>query len=219
MGYRRGGWFGYDRIDNDGIPSTGQVLPEWQHLKVDDSVPVWRNLDFPVVPLEANQYFVFASPNKHDGMALGLYPVDPNHTRLVRRIHLGPYNWAPPWILTQLLTDLAGFVAVRRNLRGIKARAEGRRPQSERTVYAELLLWVACFVVFVAAEIVLLVRKGLLQPLLAAAGTGLMTAWPVLVQPPLWITVIGTLTSLALLWWAFRADSQSAPEKLEPQAA
>jgi hypothetical protein len=34
--------------------------------------------------------------------------------------------------------------------------------------------------VFVAAEIVLLMRKGLLQPLLAAAGTGLMTAWLVL---------------------------------------
>jgi hypothetical protein len=72
-------------------------------------------------------------------------------------------------------------VAVRQNLRGIKARAEGGRPQSERTVYAQLLLWVACFGVFVAAEIVLLVRKRLLQPLLAAAGTGLMTAWLVLV--------------------------------------
>ena len=145
-----------------------------------DTVPVWRNLDFPVV-------------------ALGLDPVDPNHTRLVLRIHLGPYNWASPWILTQLFTDLADFVAVRQNLRGIKA--GGRRPQSQRTVYAELLLSMACFVVFVAAEIVLLARKGLLQPLLAAAGTGLMTAWLVLVQPPLWITVIGTLTSLALLRW------------------
>jgi hypothetical protein len=28
MGYRRGGWYGYDRIDNDSIPSTVQVLPE-----------------------------------------------------------------------------------------------------------------------------------------------------------------------------------------------
>jgi hypothetical protein len=40
-----------------------------------------------------------------------------------------------------------------------------------------------------------------------------MTAWLALVQPPLWITVTGTLTSLALLWWAFRADSQPAPER------
>jgi len=219
MGYRRGGWYGYDRIDNDGIPSAVQVLPEWQHLKVGDTVPIWRNLDFPVVALEANQYFVFASPNKHDSMTLGLYPVDPSHTRLVWRIHLGPYNWTSPFIAAQLFTDLADFVAVRQNLRGIKARAEGRRPGSQRTVYAELLLWVVCFVAFLAAEIVLLVRKGLLRPIPAAVGTGLMTAWLVLVQPPLWITVIGTLASLALLGWAFRADAQPAARELEPQAA
>jgi hypothetical protein len=40
-----------DRIDNDGIPSTVKVLPEWQGLKVGDTVPIWRNLDFPVVAL------------------------------------------------------------------------------------------------------------------------------------------------------------------------
>jgi hypothetical protein len=28
MGYRCGGWYGYERVDNDGIPSTVQVLPE-----------------------------------------------------------------------------------------------------------------------------------------------------------------------------------------------
>jgi hypothetical protein len=53
--------------------------------------------------------------------------------RLVWRIHLGPYNWASPLILAQLFADLAGFVVVRQNLRGIKARAEGRRPERQRT--------------------------------------------------------------------------------------
>ena len=167
MGYRRGGWHGYDRMDNDSIPSTVQVLQEWQHLKVGDSVPVWRNLDFPVVALkEINILFLRARINT---------TAWPNHTRLVWRFHLSPYNWACPSILAQPFTDLVVLVAVRQNLRGIKARAEGRRPQPERTVYAELLMWVACFV-FLAVEIVLLVRKGLLQPLLAAGGTGLMTA-------------------------------------------
>jgi hypothetical protein len=80
------------------------------------------------------------------------------------------------------------------------------------------LLWVVCFVVFLATEIVLLAGRGLLRPLLAAAGTGLMTAWLVLLQPPLWMTVTGTLTSLALLWWAFRADARPAAKELKPQA-
>ena len=47
-------------------------------------------------------------------------------------------------------------------------------------------------------------EEGLLQLLLAAGGTGLLTAWLVLVQPPLWITVIGTLTSLALTGGPFQ---------------
>ena len=219
IGYRRGGWYGYDRIDNDGIPSTTQVLPEWQHLKVGDTVPVWRKLDFPVVAVATNQFLVIASANKHDSMALGLYPVDPSHTRLVWRIHLGPYTWTSPFIAAQLFTDVADFVAVRQNLRGIKARAEGKRPESERIVYTELLLWVSCFVVFITAEVILLVTKGLLRPLMAVVGSGLMTAWLVLVQPPLWITLIGTLASLAFLWWAFRTDSLAATKKLEPRPA
>jgi hypothetical protein len=28
MGCRRSGWHGYDRIDNDGVPSTVQIPPE-----------------------------------------------------------------------------------------------------------------------------------------------------------------------------------------------
>jgi hypothetical protein len=128
MGYRRGGWYGYDQIDNDGSPCTVQVRPEWQHLKVRDTVPVWRNLDFPVARLEANQYFVFASPNKHDCMV--------------------PYGSG----------GLCGGAAEpARN----QSSGRGRRPQPDRTVYAELLLRVACFVVFVAAEIALLVRTRL----------------------------------------------------------
>ena len=88
-----------DRIDNDGIPSTAKVLPEWQGLKVGDTVPIWRNLDFPMVALwKRIDIRVFASPNKHDSMALGRYPVDRSHMRLVWRIHLGPYNWASPLI-------------------------------------------------------------------------------------------------------------------------
>ena len=132
MGYRRGGWYGYDRMDNDGIPSTVQVLQEWQHLKVGDSVPVWRNLDFPVVALKRiNILFLRARINT---------TAWPNHTRLVWRFHLSPYNWACPSILAQPFTHLVVLVAVRQNLRGIKARAEGRRPQPEPTVYAELLM-------------------------------------------------------------------------------
>jgi hypothetical protein len=170
-----------------------------------------------VVALEANQTFVLGARANTTAWRWDCTLSTLNDTRLVRRIHLGPYQLGvsvDPDATPYGSSGLCGGAA-----EPARNQSSGRRQASERTVYAELLLWVACFVVFVAAEIVLLVMKGLLQPLLAAAGTGLMTAWPVLVQLPLWITVIGTRTSLALLWWAFRADSQPAPEKLEPQAA
>ena len=165
MGYRRGGWYGYRpdrqrRHSQHREGSPGVAGSEGGRHRADMAEPGFPRGG----ALEANRYLVFASPNKHDSIALGRYPVDRSHMRLVWRIHLGPYNWASPLILAQLFADLAGFVVVRQNLRGIKARAEGRRPERQRTVYAELVLWVACFVVFLASEIVLLVR-GLLRPL------------------------------------------------------
>lgn len=41
----------------------------------------------------AGWYFVFASESGTDSMAIGLYPLEEDHTRLVWRIRLGPYNW------------------------------------------------------------------------------------------------------------------------------
>jgi hypothetical protein len=83
IGYRRAGWYGYDWIDNDGIRSAEQILPEWQHLKTGGTVPIWRGVDFRVTAIEPDKYFVFASESGTDSMAIGLYPLDEDHTRLV----------------------------------------------------------------------------------------------------------------------------------------
>jgi len=211
MGYRRAGWYGYDRIDNDGIPSSARILPEWQHLKVGDTIPIWKNIDFSVSTLEPNRTLVFNSKNSRDSMALGIYPIDETSTRLVWRIHLGPYSWRELLILAQLFTDVADFVAVRQNMLGIKARAEGVAPEVPFTVYSELALWVAAFLAFLAAETALIFRKELFKQLMAAAATGLMTAWLVLVNPPLWICAIGTLAAWALLWWALHRTPVGVP--------
>ena len=195
-----------------------QVLPERQQLKLGDTVAIWRNLDFPVVTLEPNQYFEFASQNRRDSMVLGLHPTDSTQTRLVWRIHLGPYDWAAPWVFAQIFKDFADFLVVRQNLLGITARAEGRSPDTPEYVYVELPLWLACFIAFLAAELTLLFKEAFIRPLLAAAATGLLTAWLVLVQPLLWITALGTLTSLALLWWALQVEWRPTGDGLEAQA-
>lgn len=39
MGAGRAGWYSYDRLDNGGVPSAWQILPEFQHIAVGDVMP------------------------------------------------------------------------------------------------------------------------------------------------------------------------------------
>jgi hypothetical protein len=220
MGYRRAGWYGYDWIDNDGIPSSVQILPQWQRLKVGDPVPIWRYTGFRVTTLEPNRTFVFASESNTDSMALGLYPIGENVTRLVWRIRLAPYAWKSPWVAAQLFTDLADFVAVRQNMLGIKAQAQGVPPEAPQIIYAELALWLGAFLSFLAAEITLIFSKVFLKPLLVAAAIGLLTVWLVLVKPTLWICALVTLLAWTLLWWTIQGKRVVPPasDKLDAPA-
>ena len=40
IGSGRAGWYSYDRIDNAGVPSATEIIPELQHLEVGDLVPM-----------------------------------------------------------------------------------------------------------------------------------------------------------------------------------
>jgi hypothetical protein len=41
MGWDRGGWYSWDRLDNAGRPSAREVHPEWQDLAVGDQLKFW----------------------------------------------------------------------------------------------------------------------------------------------------------------------------------
>jgi hypothetical protein len=192
IGYRRAGWYGYDWIDNDGIRSSGQILPQLQSLKPGDSMPIWRGINYPIAVVEPNRFLVFESANHSDSMALGLYPVGTNSTRLVWRIHLGPYRWTSKLIFGQLLTDLADFVAVRQALEGVKARAEGSY-RATNLLYLELFSWMLMFFGFLFALITLISRREWVGPFLLAVLIGSNTVVCVLVRPRLFADIIGVL--------------------------
>src|SRR6266566_8436315 len=61
IGYLRAGWYGYDWIDNEGIPSADHILPALQHLKAGDDLPVWRGNNYKVVVVEPNRFLVCES--------------------------------------------------------------------------------------------------------------------------------------------------------------
>lgn len=203
IGYRRAGWYGYDWVDNDGIASADRILPELQGLTVGDAIPIWRGISFPVRLLEANRSLVFASDDGKNSMALELIPAGPERTRLLWRVRLAPYDWKSGLLLTQVLTDMADFIAVRQNLLGIKARAEGKKRESTVKMHGTLGLWMISFLLFVAAEAGVVVGRDLWSALLAAMATGLIAAFVVMGNLSIWVDLAGVLLGVICLRLAF----------------
>ena len=60
MGWDRGGWYSWDRLDNAGRPSATEVHPEWQDLAFGDYVKAWSpggSMDaWQVVALEQDRF-------------------------------------------------------------------------------------------------------------------------------------------------------------------
>jgi hypothetical protein len=216
IGYKRAGWYGYDGIDNAGITSAERIIPELQHIQVGDAVPIWVGINFKVEAVEPNRYVVWESETGRDSWTLALYPVDATHTRLVWRIHNAPYLWTSPYIVAQLFTDLADFIAVRENMQGIKKRAEGAAPESPAAVYLELALWLAVFLGFLVAEAGLVVRRDWARPLLAVPATALITIGLVVLRPPVWVDGLATIGVCVGLWWMYRRSARSATSGERP---
>ena len=211
IGYLRAGWYGYDWIDNDGLPSADRIIPALQRLKVGDDLPIWRGNNYKVVAVEPNRFLVWESASGHDSMTLALYPLDASHTRLVWRKRDAPYLWTSPSVLIpQLFADAVDMIAIRQNMLGIKARAEGAGPPSPTVVYTELALWMAAFLGFLVAEAGLVVRRDWVRPGLSVSATGLITIGLLLLKPPVWVDGLVTPGPFVWLWWMYRSSARRA---------
>jgi hypothetical protein len=120
MGYKRAGFYSWDFLDNDGIPSAERILPEFQNLEVGDWMPLSDDTDAEVVALEPNEQLLLVFQS--DGAATwawGLYEIDAERTRLVTRL-----RWRAPNRLSQFTLDAFEIIMMRKCLLGIKHRAE-----------------------------------------------------------------------------------------------
>ena len=127
MGYRRAGFYSYDRLDNDGIPSADHIMHEYQDLKVGDRVRMAPDSHAEVVELDPGRsmLWVFQVEGQWENAtwAWGLYEEDSHHTRLVSRLRV-TYKWGRPSIIPMLLVDAVELVMMRKCLLGIRDRAE-----------------------------------------------------------------------------------------------
>jgi hypothetical protein len=123
IGYRRAGFYSYDRLDNDGIPSSKRILPQYQDLKVGDLIPLTKTANVRVTELEPPRSLVLLF--EADGTwsnatwVWGLYPVDASHTRLVTRLRVNAKGVRP-----RIFLDLGEIIMMRKCMLGIKRRAE-----------------------------------------------------------------------------------------------
>ncbi len=221
IGYKRAGWYGYDSLDNAGITSATHLVSDLQQMKVGDIIPIWEGVNYRVVSMEPSRYLVIGGLKGEDSMAFGLYTVDASHTRLVwryRSIPLGDVT--TPFAAAQMLTTvLLDFVAVRENMLGIKARAEGMSPPSRTDQNIEIGLWAGMLLAFLAAEVALVVRRDWLKSPLVATAVGVTMVGLVLVKPPTWIDGLVLLMICVALWWMYRPASRSEPKLTAMQAA
>jgi hypothetical protein len=126
MGYGRAGFYSYDRLDNDGIPSSEIILPKYQHLEVGDLIPLSASAQARVAAMDPPRSMVWVFEMEGDWSGATwvwqLDPVGSSGTRLVSRLRAGPLK-----LRSRVLLDLGEIIMMRKCMLGIKRRAEAAR--------------------------------------------------------------------------------------------
>jgi hypothetical protein len=126
LGSGRAGWYAIDRIDNAGVPSALTIRPELQDLQVGDLVPmvVGQEIGPRVKELEPNRRMLWWDGHGEFTWEWMLDPLDDQTTRLLCRVQEA---YPPLWsrrMLYAVAASIGDIVMVRKQLRGIRARAE-----------------------------------------------------------------------------------------------
>ncbi len=120
IGYKKAGFYSYDFLDNDNIPSADRIIPEYQDLKAGDFIPLTRKIQVEVIALKPNEHMLLDFGSAMVGTwAWGIYPVDGRCTRLVTRLRVRSDS-----IRSRFMWDAFEIIMMRKHLLGIKERAE-----------------------------------------------------------------------------------------------
>ncbi len=126
IGRGRAGFYAYDLLDNGGEPSADRILVEHQHVAVGDlaapmALPANDRNSFRVFGLDEPEWLGWAKPGSTWVWVLRSLD-DGRRTRLVVRLKATDRF---PWSLVSApLLELGDFPMMRKELLGIKARAE-----------------------------------------------------------------------------------------------
>ncbi len=122
MGYGRGGWYSYDRLDNIGYRSADRIVPEFQiPLKAGGQIPAGKYGNFQVMSVETNRSLVLGP---QISWSFGLYQQPDGSTRLVERLR-AKYYWRRPRMYPFIvILDVGDFIMMRKHLLNLKQLVE-----------------------------------------------------------------------------------------------
>ncbi|MGO9318148.1 MAG: hypothetical protein ACLPXT_14925 [Terracidiphilus sp.] len=213
IGYGRAGFYGYDLIENigsrTGIRSAESILPELQHPKTGDVLPISAVASLVFGSIQPNSYLIWrgeATPS-NGSFIWALYPVDKSHTRLVSRIRLR-YHWTDRRLLLDLFTEFADPVAVPRILRGVKERVEGRPSPSLVEEAAEILVWIMALSEFVITAVYVMLWRRWGRAWLLGLAAGLFLQFALYARAPMWIGAVIGCGILGLMLLLSRMNSR-----------
>jgi hypothetical protein len=124
IGSGRAGWYTYDRLDNAGVPSATEIIPELQQLAVGDLIPMvaGKDIGVRVKELEPDRRMLWWDEQGEYSWEWLLEPAD-GRTRLIQRLRVTRHPWTRR-MLYELVAANGDVVMQRKLLRGIKQRAE-----------------------------------------------------------------------------------------------
>lgn len=137
IGYLKAGFYSHDWLDNDGIASAEEIIPEFQGLGIGDTIPLSQAASARVEILERNELMLLVVDSHAAGgeawtWAWGLYPAGPKTTRLVTRLRVESDRG-----LTNLYLDAFELVMMSKCLLGIKRRVEAEGVETPLTPQAD----------------------------------------------------------------------------------
>ena len=192
MGYGRAGFYGYDLIENlgsrTGIRSAVSILPELQHPKKGDVLPISAVASVVFDTIEPGSYLIWrggAAPS-NGSFVWALFPIDESHTRLISRIRLR-YHWTDSRLLLDIFTEFADHVAVPKLLLGVKGRVEGRPLQAIMEEAIEIVVWVLALAEFATAAVLVFRLRRWLRAWFLGLAAGLSLLFALYAHAPMWI--------------------------------
>jgi hypothetical protein len=142
MGWRRAGWYSYDAIDNDNVPSANQIIPALQvDLHVGDFIPEGADVGWRVKAVEPGHLLLLTTHGPMAGVdwvesrdsswLFLIEAIDSEHSRLIERARTA-IKGNNSTLLGALASKrfarsvfaVGDFVMAHRHMKGIKRRAE-----------------------------------------------------------------------------------------------